>query len=210
MSRKPQAVNVGKEGNKTTNRGLFISMIRLSRVSLIALVCVLFVGTSSLSWSRGIAGHAAPPLAVDEWVSLPAGSKAPQLKDWEGKVVYLYFFQSWCPGCHSRGFPTLQAVQKHYAEDKGVKFAAVQTVFEGFRTNDRKAAQAIVKKYGLQSIPVAQSGTKGEFSKVMLAYQTGGTPWTVIIDKSGTVVLNDFHVDKEKAIGLIQQLKAAR
>ena len=40
------------------------------------------------------------------------------------------FYQHWCGGCHSHGFPTLQAlVQDPRTEDVGV--AAVQTAFEG-------------------------------------------------------------------------------
>ena len=38
------------------------------------------------------------------------------MADFRGKVVYLYFFQSWCPGCHRHGFPTLQAMSKHFAD----------------------------------------------------------------------------------------------
>lgn len=57
----------------------------------------------------GILNRPAPELELDSWID---GSGKPisqiRLKALRGKVIYLYFFQDWCPGCHSHGFPTLQ------------------------------------------------------------------------------------------------------
>ncbi len=150
----------------------------------------------------------APELKVDQWVSLPKGQKdGPNLqKDWKGKVIYLYFFQSWCPGCHSSGFPTLQALKKEFADDPGVEFAAVQTVFEGFSTNTVAAAKRIVARYKLQDIPVGQSGTPEKRSAVMRDFKTRGTPWTVVIDQKGKVVFEGFHLKPEPAKKLLMSL----
>lgn len=147
-------------------------------------------------------------LQVDEWVHLPDGlDQGPSLKtDWEGKVVYLYFFQSWCPGCHSSGFPTLKALLNTYEDQENIRFAAVQTVFEGFHTNTPEAAQEIVERYGLHSIPVGQSGTADARSKVMRDFKTRGTPWTVILDSRGEVVYSGFHLDVEKGKRIIEGL----
>ena len=101
----------------------------------------------------------------------------------------------------------MQAVQKTFKEDDGVAVLAVQTVFEGFGTNTPEAAKKIVKKYQLDGIPVGQSGAKGEPSKIMRAYKTRGTPWTVIIGPDGVVRYNQFHIKPAKARELITQLK---
>jgi hypothetical protein len=71
----------------------------------------------------GILDQKAPAITADKWVSLPAGAKAPTPKSLKGKVIYLYCFQSWCPGCHSSGFPTLQKVSTHFKDDKAVHLA---------------------------------------------------------------------------------------
>jgi thiol-disulfide isomerase/thioredoxin len=41
----------------------------------------------------------------------------------------------------------------------------------------------------------------------MIDYRTGGTPWTVIIDRDGVVRYNDFHIGVEEAAALIQRLR---
>lgn len=40
----------------------------------------------------------------------------------------------------------------------------------------------------------------------MHAHRTGGTPWTIIIDKKGVVRFNGFHISREKATALVEQL----
>jgi len=65
---------------------------------------------------RGIVGQQAPKWETSKWVGLPTGKKSLDIKDVKGKVTYLYFFQSWCPGCHSRGFPTLKALEEKFRD----------------------------------------------------------------------------------------------
>lgn len=67
--------------------------------------------------------------------------------------------------------------------------------------------QKIAKQYKL-SIPFAQSGSRADRSKLMTAYKTRGTPWTVIIDKKGIIRFGDFHIKPEAASKLIDELKA--
>ncbi len=157
----------------------------------------------------GVKGEQAPELRVDKWVHLPKGRKSgPKLREgWKGKVVYLYFFQSWCPGCHSSGFPTLRALEKEFAKDDAVRFAAVQTVFEGFGTNTAEAAGKLVKKYDLTRMPVGHSGTRDQKSRVMRDFKTRGTPWTVVIGKDGKVAFEGFHLKIEEGKQLIEKLK---
>ena len=105
------------------------------------------------------------------------------------------------------GFPRLKELSGDLAKDDSVKFAAVQTVFEGFDTNTPKRALASAEKFNLK-IPVGHSGKKGKPSPLMRAYNSGGTPWVAIIDKSGKVRFNGFHLENPKARKLIGELKA--
>jgi thiol-disulfide isomerase/thioredoxin len=155
----------------------------------------------------GILDQKAPAITADQWVSLPPGAKAPTPESLKGKVIYLYCFQSWCPGCHSSGFPTLQKVSTHFKDDKAVQCIAIQTVFEGFGTNTSEKALAVAKKYKLTGIPVGHSGSKEKRSAIMSGFKTRGTPWTIIIGKDGIVKYNDFHIKPEAAIKLIDKLK---
>ena len=157
--------------------------------------------------SHPLIGKSAPKWEAEEWKNLPKGKNSLSAEDFKGKVVYLYNFQSWCPGCHSHGFPTLAELVKKYKDDDTVAFATIQTVFEGGHVNTPEAAWRTAKKFKLD-IPVGHSGgADGESSKVMEAYQTRGTPWTVIIDPDGKVRYSDFHISVKEASRIIDHLK---
>jgi len=155
--------------------------------------------------ATGIKGQKAPSFGVDEWIQTN-GKASLDIEDFKGKVLYLYGFQSWCPGCHSHGFPTLRTLSKHYENDKEVAFIAVQTVFEGFSSNTINAAKKIIKDYSL-TMPVGHSGLNGKRSQLMINYKTGGTPWTIIIDKKGIVRFNNFHLTVNELKMMIDNLK---
>ncbi len=111
------------------------------------------------------------------------------------------------------GFPTLKQLTATFKGDDRVVFLAVQTVFEGYRTNTRDKLRANQLKYGL-AIPMAHAPGNQETHQppfIMQAYRSGGTPWKVIIDPSGKVVYNDFHIPVDQATMLIRRLlEAAR
>jgi len=154
---------------------------------------------------RGIKGQEAPTWGVTQWHQLPQGKEKLDVADFKGKVIYLYCFQSWCPGCHKSGFPTLKAVSSHYKDNDKVAFVTIQTVFEGANVNTfERGKKVVTDKFGL-SIPFGQSGGEKR-SPLMRSYRTGGTPWTVIIDPEGKVVFNEFHIKSDAAIQLIDGL----
>ena len=59
----------------------------------------------------GIADNPAPEWNVPTWFNLPDGKTSLTVSDISESVIYLYCFQSWCPGCHSHGFPTMAATR---------------------------------------------------------------------------------------------------
>jgi len=166
----------------------------------------LSLETETMNPKRGILNQKAPSWEISSWFQLPEDRKSLDVADFKDKVIYLYCFQSWCPGCHTYGFPTLKEIIKQYKNDKDVAIVAVQTTFEGFSSNGIEQAKEVAKRYKL-NIPIGQSGTRSHRSKLMANYRTGGTPWTIIIDKQGVVSYNDFHVDPSYAIKMIDQLK---
>lgn len=152
----------------------------------------------------GIEGQKAPELSNEiDWVDGEGKEMdAIKLSDYNGKFKVIYGFQSWCPGCHSQGLPSLQALVKALEAKEDVKFFAIQTVFEGASANTRERMLEVQKQYDLH-IPfghdVGNENTRN-VSSIMYNYRTGGTPWFILIDKGNTVVFNDFHLDTEKAI----------
>lgn len=175
---------------------------------LLPVLLLLLVGSSGPAADRklGILGQPAPALWASRWFNLPNAQQILDLEHYRGKVIYLLFFQSWCPGCHHHGFPTLQEVSSHYASRDDVVFLTVQTVFEGFHTNDERAALDTVERFGLR-FPVGHDpGPENRGSTTMRRYRAGGTPWTVIVDRAGVVRFNAFQLYPENAITKIDAL----
>jgi len=179
---------------------------------IIALTAAFFThqGLHAQQDEGGIMGKEAPEINVNKWMHIPEGLKAPTKEELKGKVVYMYCYQSWCPGCHSSGFPTLRKVSNEFKDSDDVAFVVVQTVFEGFSTNTPDKWKGIADKYELTHLPFGHSGSQDKRSSVMRDFRTRGTPWTVIIGKDGKVKYNGFHIKADSAITVINQLKKVK
>lgn len=153
----------------------------------------------------GIVRQPAPDWDVSQWRQLPDGLESLNVDDYRGKVLYLYFFQSWCPGCHSSGFPTLVKLQREFADNDDVAFVVIQTTFEGHEQNGPDKLKPTAERYDL-SIPFGQSAGDSGTPEIMQRYRTGGTAWVVMVDRNGTVVFNDFRVAPEAASAAIREL----
>ncbi len=175
-------------------------------IFILLLISFLVQSKPLLPQTYGILNEKAPKWEINQWYQLPEGKKRLELSDFKGKVIYLFCFQAWCPGCHKYGFPTLKYVMNQFKNDSEVVFIAIQTTFEGFKYNGFEQAKQVAKQYNL-NIPIGQSGSKNERSKFMVKYRTGGTPWVIIIDKQGIVRYNNFHIHPKKAVRLIRLLK---
>ena len=160
-------------------------------------LCLVAVMQSS---PKGIVNKPAPPLSGVQWIG-DAANDAPKIT--RGEVTYLFFFQSWCPGCHSHGFPTLKKLEAEFKDD--VNFIAVQTVFEGFSTNTKQRAERDVKSFGLD-IPVGHDGSQSKPSPLLRRFRGGGTPWTIIIDKNGVIRFNGFRLQQSQGKEMLKML----
>lgn len=158
----------------------------------------------------GIEGHKAPEWNIKQWVDSSGNPTDPiNLSDYKGKFKVIYCFQSWCPGCHSIGLPSLQEMTEALKDNDNVKFLAVQTVFEGASSNTYEKMLEVQKKYNLK-IPFGQDNgdnTTRNISNLMYNYRTGGTPWFIFIDQEENVIFNDYHLDTEKAIEFLKTIE---
>jgi len=161
------------------------------------------------AYNYGIEGYKAPDLMVDQWVGTDDKPISPiSLNDYNDTLKVIYCFQSWCPGCHSRGFPSLQQLTEELAGNEKVVFLAIQTVFEGHEENTYDKMLAAKKEYGLH-IPFGHdpgSESSNNRSKTMYHYRTGGTPWFIFIDQQNNVVFNDYHLNVENAIKYLKTI----
>lgn len=154
----------------------------------------------------GIEGQTAPEFGVARWVDHDGNPTDTVTRaSMPGKLKLIYSFQSWCPGCHSRGFPTLKKLVELLSDHpETISFAVIQSVFEGFETNTFEAMLETQRKYAL-GIPFGHDDGGGEGSVYMKRYRCGGTPWFVLIRSDGNVSFNDFQLNPD---GLVQAIQS--
>ena len=127
-----------------------------------------------------------------------------QLSDLGDGYKVLYCFQHWCPGCHSRGLPTLKRLVEKL-EIRGFGFAVIQTVFEGSDTNTASKLREEQLRYGLQLPFGHDTPPEGErYPTIMEDYRTAGTPWFIVINPDGEVIYNDFRLDADRFIAALE------
>lgn len=145
---------------------------------------------------------------VNQWIDANGNITEPiKLSDLNGKFKIVYCFQSWCPGCHSKGLPSLKKMVDALKGNNNIVFLAVQTVFEGHDVNTYEKMVETQTQYDLK-IPFGHDAGNDEKSKsnIMKNYQTGGTPWFLFIDKHDNVVFSDFHLNPDAAIEFLKTL----
>jgi thiol-disulfide isomerase/thioredoxin len=145
----------------------------------------------------GLLGRPAPALDVSEWVAGTAQS----LDKLKGKVVLLDVFQIICPGCEA-AHPQIVQLAKDY-RDSGLEVVGLAVAFE---LQDSQQPEAIRKYVSDKEFPYPVAIDR-DLTTTFEEYDAGGTPWTVLIDRQGTVryasVFNQGQVER-----LVKQLLA--
>tara|TARA_Y100000589_G_scaffold307410_1_gene323063 strand:- start:3092 stop:3685 length:594 start_codon:yes stop_codon:yes gene_type:complete len=178
--------------------------------NVVVRMCLIILLINPIHTS-GIVGKIAPMLRVEHWVDNQGNpiTKKPDMKDYAGKLLYIYCWQFWCPGCHSQGFPTLQRLINEFGDSEHIKFLAIQTTFEGGHINTLDKVEKIAEKYNLD-IPMghtqAQLGQK--IPLFMQDYRTGGTPWGILIGPDRRVLLNGYELEHQVIVKLMRQFQS--
>lgn len=112
-----------------------------------------------------------------EFAMLDTEGELRNIKDWEGKVVLLNFWATWCPPC-KKEIPDFIALQQEYG-DKGLQIV-------GIAMNNNEEVNAFALEMGINYPLMA-----GETESIELARrygnQIGALPYTVVINKNGEV-----------------------
>ncbi len=148
------------------------------------------LATGVLLWACGSGGSDSGKLAIGRqapnftYLDLRGGTK--QLKDLNGKVVFLRFWADWCRYCTTE----MPVIDEFYRDckDRGFIVLAVNV------KQSEATARAYVQKLNL-SFPVALD-RKGEISA---KYRVTGLPTNYVINREGVL--------KEMLIGVISDKK---
>lgn len=165
--------------------------------------------TVKQSKGKGIEGTEAPPFGGTEWIQLPEGRESLEISDFAGKYLVMMFFQDTCEACHKRSFPTLKRLVDKFGDEEGVAFLAIQTPFEDFTDNTKAKLAPTAEKFGLD-IPFGHLAKTARLYSLNSAYNTGGTPWWVIVDKEGVVIYDGHYLNPDEAEKNLENLLAGK
>ena len=111
----------------------------------------------------------------------------------------IFCFKAECPGCHSRGFPTLKKLVDAL-KGKGFGFAVIHTAFDDDPRNSQDRIREMQIRYDVK-VPFGHDPKVGtSYPSFMTDYRTRGTPYFVVIDPSGAIVFADFSLDADRLI----------
>ena len=111
--------------------------------------------------------------------SLPdLSGKQHSIKEWQGKVLVINFWATWCPPC-LKEMPEFEAMQKEFS-DKGLQFIGIAL------DDDEPVKEFIANKQITYPILLGQDqGTKQAHD---MGNIVNTVPFTAIVDKKGTIV----------------------
>lgn len=178
------------------------------RRSLRALMAVPFApfAITAFGARRSMVGQTAPELHAAFWIDAEGEPTQFSLMAQRGRWVHIKCWQSWCPGCHSHGFPALQRMVRAFEGDARVVNVAVQTVFEGHGINSADKVRETQLQYDLPIVFGHDPGEGQSYGRPMTMrnFRTGGTPWHILIDPRGQVVFDGFSLNTDAAIAHIR------
>jgi len=152
-------------------------------------VKTLFAATIFIIYTLYNVTHADPGTSNAEIFDLPITTLSGDtftLGDYQNRQpVYLKFWATWCQPCREE-MPHLQHAFEKYGDK--IKIVAVNIGIN----EDMEAIKATVREFGL-TLPIAIDST-GKLSK---AFNMIGTPFHVLIDRTGNVVHHGHKASKE-------------
>jgi len=175
-----------------------------------SLAAALIIGVSAIA---GYAGwrtqsrldQAAPAPKVSDGVrqqllalTLPDSDGRPQaMQQWQGKVIVINFWATWCPPCRKE-MPLLDAAQRKWA-NKGVQIVGI-----GIDEADAIHSYAVTNKL---AFPLLVGGAELVDLTVALGNAAQGLPFSVVIAPDGRVAQTKLGAFKDDALDkLLQEL----
>ncbi|MFH1379791.1 MAG: TlpA disulfide reductase family protein [bacterium] len=158
-------------GPKQIFRRKSISLyLKLLSVCLIVGLSILASGCKSGS-SSGVSGSKAPSFTLKDFSGIEYSSE-----QFEGKVVFIDFWASWCPPCRT-AIPRVAALHEEYKDNDEVVIMGINL------DQNRKQADDFIAEHSFSYITLV-----GGLSQVSQEYGVRGIPAFFIIDQEGTII----------------------
>jgi len=112
-----------------------------------------------------------------EFAAMDLNSNMRNIKEWDGKLILLNFWASWCPPC-KKEIPDFIELQKEYGDQD---FQII-----GIAIDDEDAVREYVKKAGI-NYPSLVVQEEGITLAKRFGNDIGALPYSVIINRNGEI-----------------------
>jgi len=161
--------------------------MKTSKLMVMVLLAMVVV-VASFYVGRSTQQHTTEPVIVDSAALVPAIRPAFSLPDlegklrhvseWDGKVLVVNFWATWCPPCRKE-MPVFIALQEKYAA-QGLQFI-------GIALDETDKVQDFVDTLAVE-YPILLGGKQAERVSVAYGNRFGALPYTVMIDRNKNIV----------------------
>lgn len=177
----------------------FTQAIVIGIALLLIFVTGLYIFSNKTPSSSTAMGSILPgaAAAVSQASFYDLQEKVQPLAQWQGKVMVVNFWATWCPPCIAE-IPEFIKFQKQYSK-QGVQFI-------GIAIDQKSKVQTFATKTRM-NYPVLLGDLAGIDLARRIGNKEGGLPYTVIVDRSGKIVATQLGtLSPEKLEGIIKPL----
>ena len=143
----------------------------------------------------------APALRVSHWFNC---EKPITLHESRGKVVLIHAFQMLCPGCVMNSMPQAVRIWQHFRQvgnDAQVVVMGMHTVFEHHEVMTPAALAVYLYEFRIPfPVAVDAAGIDGPIPQTMSAYNTQGTPTSLLIEGNGRLRKMHFGIESDQQV----------
>jgi len=174
--------------------------------TLIFIVAMAFAGISGFALQRYLATDSvsvpqstspAVGTARPEFAMLDIDGKLRNIKDWDGQVVLLNFWATWCPPC-LKEIPDFIEVQ-HKLENQGFQII-------GVAVDNEDDVREFAAEMGMNYPVMAGEAEAIELSQ-KYGNSVGGLPFSAFIDRNGKITHTiTGELSKDRLISILEQL----
>ena len=170
----------------------------------IALLVAVLLGVGSIylgaNWNKEPTTQILPADVLSPGVlyatSFPdLAGKSRALGEWQGKIIVLNLWATWCGPCREE-IPIMVKLQQKY-RDQGLTFI-------GLAMDEQGPVEKYAKEMGINYPILLGDVTVSEFGR-RLGNSAGGLPYTAIIDRSGRIITTRLGGVDEKFLEQVLQ-----
>jgi thiol-disulfide isomerase/thioredoxin len=166
-------------------------------IAAVAALVALGLGAATAWWLRDGADAPRRDASALFAITLPDADGTPQaLGQWRGKVLVVNFWATWCAPCREEMPLFIEAQKRHGAN--GLQFV-------GIAVDDAAKVRQFATEIGLNYPTLVGGYGAMELSKT-LGNQIMALPYTIVVDRSGTVALTQLGPVKPAQLEAIAAL----